>query len=365
MGFSCGIVGLPNVGKSTLFNALTAAGVEASNYPFCTIEPNVGIVPVPDHRLDTIAGILQSPRVIPTTIEFVDIAGLVRGASRGEGLGNQFLARVREVDAIAHVVRCFEDPNVVHVDGSIDPKRDIEVVEAELLLKDLETVERRLADTEKRAKSGDRKIRQEAAFLARVRDHLGGGRFARFVTTQGAEEEACLTEMHLLTAKPQMYVCNVLERDVASEPDTVRTVRAIAAREGAEVVCVSAGVEAEIAELLPEERGAYLAELGLAESGLARVIRSGYALLQLVTFFTANAKELRAWTVRRGTAAPEAAGVIHSDFARGFIRAEVIRVEDLARLGSEHAVKESGLLHVEGHDYVVQDGDLILFRFNV
>jgi hypothetical protein len=365
MGFACGIVGLPNVGKSTLFNALTAAGVEASNYPFCTIDPNVGVVPVPDRRLETLAGILRPPRVVPTTIEFVDIAGLVRGASKGEGLGNQFLSHVREVDAIAHVVRCFDDPNVVHVDGSIDPKRDVEVVEAELILKDLETVERRLSEAEKRGKSGDRKIRLEAAFLARVTEHLGGGRFARFVTVQSEEERVWLREMHLLTEKPMMYVCNIPERELSAEPDTVRTVRSIAARQGAEVVCVSAAVEAEIAELPAEDREAYLASLGLAESGLARVIRSGYTLLRLVTFFTANAKELHAWTVRRGTMAPDAAGVIHSDFARGFIRAEVIKVDDLTRLGSEHAVKENGLLHVEGHDYVVEDGDLILFRFNV
>jgi ribosome-binding ATPase len=365
MGFTCGIVGLPNVGKSTLFNALTAAGAEASNYPFCTIDPNIGVVSVPDRRLEALAVILNVPRIVPTTIEFVDIAGLVRGASHGEGLGNQFLSHVREVDAIAHVVRCFDDPNVVHVDGFIDPKRDIEVVEAELILKDLETVERRLSEAEKRAKSGDRKTRAEAGFLAQVREHLGSGRFARFLAVQSEEESTWLREMHLLTGKPLMYVCNIPEQDLTAEPETVRTVRAIAAREGAEVVCVSAEVEAEIAELPPDERPSYLTGVGLAESGLARVIRSGYTLLRLVTFFTANAKELRAWTVRRGTPAPEAAGVIHSDFARGFIRAEVIKVEDLVRLGSEHAVKDHGLLHVEGHDYIVEDGDLMLFRFNV
>jgi hypothetical protein len=362
MGFTCGIVGLPNVGKSTLFNALTAAGVDASNYPFCTIDPNVGIVSVPDRRLELLSGILHAPRVVPTTIEFVDIAGLVRGASKGEGLGNQFLSHVREVDAIAHVVRCFDDPNVVHVDGSIDPGRDIEVVETELLLKDLDTVERRLAEAGKRAKAGERKARQELEFLLRVRQHLGGGMFARSIAAPGGDEEAWLREMHLLSAKPTMYVCNLKESENASAPETVR---AIADRQGAEVVCVSAQLEAEIAELPPGEQGAYRASLGIAESGLARVIRSGYALLQLVTFFTANAKELHAWTIRRGTKAPDAAGVIHSDFARGFIRAEVVRTEDLVRLGSEHAVKEGGMLRVEGHEYVVEDGDLILFRFNV
>ena len=365
MGFTCGIVGLPNVGKSTLFNALTSAGAEASNYPFCTINPNVGIVTVPDARLDQLGKIHGVQSLIHTTIEFVDIAGLVRGASKGEGLGNQFLSHIREVDAIAHVVRCFDNANVAHVDGSVDPSRDIEVVETELLLKDLETVEKKLQDIHKHSKSGERKARVDEAILTKVRDYLASGRHARTVDVVGEEESSVYREMHLLTAKTVLYVCNVNESEIGKENAYVKSVRSIAQGEGAGVVVVSAEVEAEIAELPTEERKQFLEGIGLRSSGLERVIREGYALLRLVTFFTANDKEVRAWTVRRGTHAPAAAGVIHSDFERGFIRAEVAKFADISRLGSVQAVRDQGLLHIQGRDYLVEDGDLILFRFNV
>jgi ribosome-binding ATPase len=365
VGFNCGIVGLPNVGKSTLFNAMTAAGAEASNYPFCTIDPNVGIVTVPDERMDLLARVYNPSRRVYSTIEFVDIAGLVRGASKGEGLGNQFLAHIREVDAIAHVVRCFDDPDVVHVDGSVNPRRDIEVVETELVLKDLDTVERRLAEAERRAKTADKKLKVEAEFVDRVREHLLAGRLARNLLLNGEEEAHWLREMHLLTNKPVMYVCNVQEKDVAGENHYVSVVREVAAAEGASVVAVSAAVEAEIAELAPEERKAFLDDLGLTESGLDKVVRAGYALLRLVTFFTVNPKELHAWTVRHGATAAQAAGVVHTDFERGFIRAEILKIADLMRLGSEQAVKDHGLLHVHGREYIIQDGDVMFVRFAV
>jgi ribosome-binding ATPase len=363
MGFNCGIVGLPNVGKSTLFNAITAAGAEVSNYPFCTIDPNIGIVPVPDSRLKAIAAIVRPAAIVPTTLEFVDIAGLVRGASRGEGLGNQFLSHIREVDAIAHVVRCFEDPNVVHVDGSVDPKRDIEIVEAELIFKDLETVEKRMGEASRRAKAGDKKLRGETEFAARVRDHLLGGGPARTLVMTGEDERVWMRDMHLLTDKPVMYVCNVHEKDLPGETAFVASVRRIAAKEDAKVVTVSAAVEAEVAELPEGERREFLDGLGLSESGLAKVVREGYDLLHLITFFTAGPKEVHAWTVRRGATAPETAGVVHSDFERGFIRAEVMKCDDLLRYGSEQSVKQSGLLHIEGREYVVKDGDVLFFRF--
>jgi GTP-binding protein YchF len=365
MGFNCGIVGLPNVGKSTLFNAITAAGAEASNYPFCTIDPNIGVVTVPDPRMDLLVTVFRPARSVPTTIEFVDIAGLVKGASKGEGLGNQFLAHIREVDAILHVVRCFDDPNVVHVDGSVNPVRDIEVVETELVVKDLETVERKLADTLKKAKSGEKKSKAEADFYTRVRGHLASGRLLRYFALQGDEETMWLRELHPLTDKPVMYVCNVAEKDQSGGGDYVDAVHSVAAKEGAKVVTISAEVEAEVAELPQEERKAFLDGLGLKESGLEKVIREGYDLLRLITFYTVNPKEAHAWTLPRGTHAPAAAGRVHSDFEKGFIRAEVVKFADLSRLRSEQAIKDHGLLHVQGRDYVVEDGDIIYFRFNV
>jgi GTP-binding protein YchF len=315
--------------------------------------------------MDLLARVYNPSRRVYSTIEFVDIAGLVRGASKGEGLGNQFLAHIREVDAIAHVVRCFDDPDVVHVDGSVNPRRDIEVVETELILKDLDTVERRLAEAERRAKTADKKLKVEAEFVGRVREHLLAGRLARSLLLYGEEEAHWLRDMHLLTNKPVMYVCNVQEKDVAGENQYVSVVREVAATEGASVVTVSAAVEAEIAELAPEERKAFLDDLGLTESGLDKVVRAGYALLRLVTFFTVNPKELHAWTVRNGATAAQAAGVVHTDFERGFIRAEILKIADLMRLGSEQAVKDHGLLHVHGREYIIQDGDIMFVRFAV
>lgn len=365
MGFTCGIVGLPNVGKSTLFNAITAASAEVANYPFCTIEPNVGVVSVPDARLARLNQIFLPAKVVPTTLEFLDIAGLVRGASRGEGLGNQFLAHIRSVDAIAHIVRCFDDPNIIHVDGSINPRRDIEIVEAELILKDIDTVDRKASEAEKHAKTGDKKAREELAFYQRLRAHLAGSRLARYAEIHHDDERVWLRELHLLTNKPVMYICNVHEKHYASESAYVSQVREIAGRESAKVVLISAEVEAEVAQLPVSDRPAFLEELGLMESGLHQLIREGYDLLQLLTFFTVNPKELHAWTVRRGTVASAAAGVIHTDFEKGFIRAEIMKYADLDRLGSEHALKETGLLHVHGRDYAVEDGDVMFVRFNV
>ncbi len=364
MGFNCGIVGLPNVGKSTLFNAMTSAGAEASNYPFCTIDPNVGIVAVPDSRIRRLAEIYRPQKTVPTTLEFLDIAGLVKGASAGEGLGNQVLAHIREVDAIAHVVRCFEDPNVVHVDGSIDPARDIEVVETELILKDLETVDRRLADTERRAKSGDNDARGEREMLVRLKAELSTGRLAHYFEPHGDDEKTWMRDAHLLTDKPVMYICNVREGELDEGAPLIRRVKEIAAREGARVLVISAAVEAEVAELPEEERATFLSGLGLRESGLSRVIREGYDLLGLVTFFTAGPKEVHAWTVRKDTAAPRAAGIIHSDFEKGFIRAEIMKFTDLDRLGTETQLREKGLIRVEGKEYLIQDGDIVFVRFN-
>lgn len=365
MGFSCGIVGLPNVGKSTLFNAITAAGAEVANYPFCTIEPNIGVVAVPDKRPHRLAEIYRPGKVTPTTLEFVDIAGLVRGASKGDGLGNQFLSHIRTVDAIIHIVRCFEDENVVHVDGSINPKRDIEVIETELILKDLETVERKLSDTEKRAKSGDKKIKGEADFYTSVKDFLFKGRLASYFEVSNDEERFRLRNLYLLTRKPVMYVCNVHERDMAGTNVYVNVVREIAAKEGAKVVVISAAVEAEVAELPSAERSEFLSGLGLKESGLEQVIREGYDLLHLITFFSVSDVEVHAWTIPKGTKSQAAAGKIHTDFERGFIRAEVMSFDDINRLGSEAAVRDSGLLRIEGRDYTVKDGDILFIRFNV
>jgi ribosome-binding ATPase len=366
MGFNCGIVGLPNVGKSTLFNALTAtAAAEAQNYPFCTIEPNVGRVAVPDPRLDRIASIAKSAKVVPTVLEFVDIAGLVRGASRGEGLGNQFLANIREVDAIAHVLRCFDDGDVTHVEGSVDPLRDAETVETELMLADLESVERRLDQAQKRARTGDREMREQAAVMEPVVEALRAGRPARSVALT-PQQQPILKRLQLLTAKPVLYVCNVEEAAAADGNAWSAKVAAKAEAEGAVSVVVSAAIEAEVAQLeSDDEKREFLESLGLAEPGLNRVIRAGYELLGLITFFTAGPKESRAWTVPRGSKAPEAAGTIHTDFERGFICGETIAYDDYVALGGEQAAKEAGRMRQEGREYVVKDGDVILFRFNV
>ncbi|MHB8708706.1 MAG: redox-regulated ATPase YchF [Desulfuromonadales bacterium] len=364
MGFKCGIVGLPNVGKSTIFNAITSAGAEAANYPFCTIEPNVGVVAVPDPRLDMLAAIVKPQKVISTTMEFVDIAGLVKGASRGEGLGNQFLGHIRQVEAIAHIVRCFEDENVVHVDGSVDPLRDVEVIQTELNLADLDTVEKRLNRSEKAAKSGDKKLQEEVEVLAVVRECLNQGRPARAADLT-AGQRATLRELCLITAKPVLYVANVAEDDLDGSHPSIARLQAHAAAEGAEFVIICGKIEAEIAELPNEEKGAFLQELGFHESGLDRMIHAGYHLLGLITYCTAGVKEVRAWTIPAGYRAPQAAGVIHTDFEKGFIRAEVIAFDDFVAARGEAGAKEKGLLRLEGKDYVVKDGDVMHFRFNV
>ena len=363
MGIQCGIVGLPNVGKSTLFNALTKAQIAAENYPFCTIDPNVGVVGVPDPRLAVLAGIVKPERVLPAAVEFVDIAGLVAGASKGEGLGNQFLAHIRETDAIAHVVRCFMNDDIVHVSGKVDPIADIDVIDTELCLADLASVEKAVDRAAKAAKAGDKDATRRRDLLVRLRDHLNEGRPARAMALT-AENRADLRELHLLTLKPIMYVANVNETGFTNNP-YLDAVTARAEQEGAVVVAVCAAMEAEIAQLDDAEKGEFLKDMGLAEPGLDRVIRGAYRLLGLQTYFTAGVKEVRAWTIRSGATAPQAAGVIHTDFEHGFIRAEVIGYDDFVACRGEAGAKEAGKLRLEGKDYIVREGDVMHFRFNV
>ncbi|KQN39700.1 GTP-binding protein [Sphingomonas sp. Leaf407] len=366
MGFRCGIVGLPNVGKSTLFNALTQTqAAQAANYPFCTIEPNVGNVAVPDPRLDMLAGIAGSAKIIETQLAFVDIAGLVRGASKGEGLGNQFLGNIREVDAIVHVLRCFENDDIQHVDDRVDPIADADTVDTELMLSDLESLEKRVPNLAKKGQQGDKEAKIAAAVLGRALDLLREGKPARLTDVKDEEEQRLFDQAQLLTAKPVLYVCNVNEEDAAEGNALSAKVFAKAKAEGAEAVVVSAAIEAEIATMEPADRAEFLSDLGLAETGLARVIRAGYSLLHLLTFFTVGPKEARAWTIPVGAKAPQAAGAIHSDFERGFIRAETIAYPDYVAHKGESGARDSGKLRAEGKEYVVQDGDVLLFRFNV
>lgn len=362
-----GIVGLPNVGKSTLFNSLTKAGAESANYPFCTIDPNVGVVPVPDERLDVLTKMYNSKKTVPAVIEFVDIAGLVKGASKGEGLGNQFLSNIREVDAIVHVVRCFEDSNVVHVDGSINPLRDIETINFELIFSDIEILDRRIAKNS-RAANNNKEIAKEVEFMKRIKEHLENGKLAITFETDDEDEEAWIAEYNLLTRKPVIFAANVSEDDLADDGagnEFVQAVKEYANEYGSEVFAVCAQIEQEISELDDDEKKMFLEDLGLAESGLDKLIRASYSLLGLISYLTSGEDETRAWTIRRGTKAPQAAGKIHTDFERGFIRAEVVNYQDLLDCGSIAAAKEKGLVGLEGKEYVVKDGDVILFRFNV
>ncbi len=364
MSLRCGIVGLPNVGKSTLFNALSNAGAESANFPFCTIDPNVGQVAVPDTRLTTLAGLAESASVIPTSIEFVDIAGLVKGAAEGKGKGNAFLSHIREVDLIIHVVRCFEDDDIIHVEGDVDPERDIAIIESELILKDLESVEKRVENLKKQSKSGDKAMKAQLEVVDRLRVHLEDGNTARTFEVTDDQRQA-YRDLFLLSAKPVLYACNVGESDLESGNELVDVVKEVASTFGDEVVMFCAKIEAEIAELDEEEKEMFLEELGVSSAGLDRLIHAAYAELGLITYFTVGPKEARAWTVKKGTKAPQAAGVIHTDFERGFIRAETIAYHDYSELKSEKAAKEAGKMRQEGKEYVVVDGDVMLFRFNV
>ncbi len=364
MGFRCGIVGLPNVGKSTIFNAITSARAVVANYPFTTIEPHSGVVPVPDERLSLLTSIIKPPKVIPTNIEFVDIAGLVKGANKGEGLGNQFLAHIREVDAIAHVVRCFENENIVHTYGNVDPKRDVEIVETELILKDIETIQKNLSELERQSKSGDKKLKHGIEVCQKLKNHLAEGKLARMLKLD-EEEKSLACHLNLLTAKPVMFIANVDEEGLTQGNEHIKILEQLAVYRGARVIVVDGEMEAEIADMAYRERETFLADIGIKESGLDKVIREGYWLLNLLTFFTHNEKELRAWTVIKGTKAPQAAGKIHSDFEKGFIKAEVIKIHELVAIGSEAALREKGLLHLHGKTYEIEDGDVVFFRFNI